>query len=63
MAENLEKFVRVEQPSEHKKINFAQCKMKNTTKFIKIRTSTISQNYVYTHKNQREVREIHRNEK
>ncbi len=26
---NLEKFIRVEQASEHKKINFAQCKIKN----------------------------------
>ncbi len=26
---NLEKFIRVEQVSEHKKINFAQCKIKN----------------------------------
>ncbi len=26
---NLEKFIRVEQASEHKKINFAQCKVNN----------------------------------
>ncbi len=26
---NLEKFIRVEQAIEHKKINFAQCKIKN----------------------------------
>ncbi len=26
---NLEKFIWVEQASEHKKINFAQCKVKN----------------------------------
>ncbi len=64
---NLEKFIRVEQASEHKKIDFAQCKIKktskNTAKFTKIRASNISQNYVYTFKNQREMREIHRNEK
>ncbi len=43
-GENLEKFIRVEQASEHKKIKFAQCKIrtsKNTAKFTKIRTSNI----------------------
>ncbi len=28
-GENLEKFIRIEQASEPKKINFAQCKIKN----------------------------------
>ncbi len=28
-GKNLEKFIRVEQASEHKKINLAQCKIKN----------------------------------
>ncbi len=28
-GENLEKFIRLEQASEHKKINFAQCKIKD----------------------------------
>ncbi len=62
-GEKLKKFIRVEQASEHKKINFAQCKIKNfTAKFTKIQMSNISQNYLYTFKNQREVREIHRKE-
>ncbi len=66
MEKKGEKFICVERASEHKKINFAQCKIKNsknTPKFTKIQTSNISQNYVYTFKNEREVREIHRNEK
>ncbi len=29
---NLEKFIRVEQASEHKKINFTRCKVKNFQK-------------------------------
>ncbi len=44
-------------------LNVKQKTSKNTAKFSKIRTNNVSQNYVYTFKNQREIREVHRNEK
>ncbi len=37
---NLEKFIWVEQASEHKKINFAQCKVKNFKKHSQIYENT-----------------------